>query len=98
MRVLNINCNGIRKRARRLQLAELLRKLRIGVRLVTETHLREEKISHLHFTYYAVVPEYCRQEEGKIAGGVLIPVHHAFRADRFDDFNVATKAVEHCAI
>ena len=79
-----INCNGIRKRNKRIQLAELLYKLHIGICVITETHLRKIEVDQLKFLHYVVISEYCRETEGRIGGGVIIIVHNLFKASRFE--------------
>ena len=55
LRVLKLNCNGIRRRRKRLQIVELLFANRIGAAIATETHLRREEVKRLRFSHYAVV-------------------------------------------
>ena len=71
LRVPNLNCNGIRRREKRLQLGELRLTNRIGVAIITETHLRIEEVKRLHSSYHAVVNDSSRVTDGKIGGGVL---------------------------
>ena len=75
MRVITVNCNGIRKKYKRLILEKLLFDLNIGICVLTETHLRKQELDQVKFTSYIVVSESCRVARNKIGGGVLIMVH-----------------------
>ena len=58
LRVLNVNCNGIRIRYKCLQFEELPPANRIGAAVVAETHLRRAELERAHLRYYAVITEY----------------------------------------
>ena len=98
LRTLNINCNGTRRKAKRVELAELLRNMKIGARVVARTHLGTEDIEHLNFKYYATAIEWCRKNAQEIGGGVLVLAHHIFKADRYDGIVLGPEAIGHCAI
>ena len=95
---MNVNCNDIREKAGRFQLAEMLRKLKVGVCVLTETHLRLEEAEHLHFKYFAVVTGRRRTNVKQIAGGAMILVHRNYKIDKFERRLLENKAVEHCFI
>ena len=98
MRMLNLNVNGIRKRAKRIELAELLRKLKIGVCVLTETHLRKEECDRTHFKYYSIAAESCRKDAAHIGGGVMILVHHIYKSDKFEGCTINGDAIKHCSV
>ena len=71
LRVMVINCNGIRQKHRRLRLAALMFTLRVGICIITETHLRKVEVDQLKFKNYSVVADYSRETVGRIGGGSL---------------------------
>ena len=93
-----IYCNGIRSRRKRMQLAELLFKLHIGVRVVTETHLRKEEMKQLKFLHYVVVNDFSRVAAGKIGGGVLIMARNLSKASRCTLQMTESRRLELCSI
>ena len=58
--IMGVNANGIRTKRKRLMLHRLLRALRVGVGVVTETHLRKGDIKGLSFPDYYVRGDFCR--------------------------------------
>ena len=93
-----IFCNGIRSRRKRLQLAELLFKLHIGARVVTETHLRKEEMRQLKFLHYVVVNDFSRVAAGKIGGGVLIMAQNLLKPSRCSLQMTESRRLELCSI
>ena len=65
---------------------------------MVESHLRKENLAGLNFAEYNPVAETCRNTMGRIGGGVLILVHRAVKADRFDLEVPKTEAIEICTI
>ena len=75
IRILNINCNGLRKKKKRLVLGHIMNILQVGVCVATETHLRRAELKFLKIPGYVTVAESCRTAEGKkMGGGVVILV------------------------
>ena len=98
LRILILNCDGIGKRAKRVELIELLRKLIIGVCVLTETHLRDSEVEQIGFKYSAITHIWCRKDVKRIGGGMMILAHHIFKACNFECIALDTIAIEHCAI
>ena len=82
-RLLDLCCNGVRGRYKRLQLDELLFAYRIGVEDITETHLRKGEIARMRFSHHTVPNGHCRDAEERIGGGVTLMVHRYFEAGVF---------------
>ena len=74
LRILNVNCNGIRKRYKRIQLEELLFANHVGIAAITETHLRKEEVARLRFSHYAVMNE-CSRKTENFKNDRLITLH-----------------------
>ena len=58
--IMGVNANGIRTKRKRLMLHRLLRELRAGVAVITETHMRRRELGGLTFPDYYIGNEYCR--------------------------------------
>ena len=86
LRVVTVNCNGLRGHRRRRALGRLLAVLRAGVRVVTESHLRRGDSKMLQcpdFPDHAVVSSFCRKAKNKkIGGGVVIMAHTIICGER----------------
>ena len=69
--LLRINANGLRTKRRKTFLGRLLVDLKIGVCVVTETHLRKKDLRYLKYDDYVVLADSCRlvPEGDRIAGG-----------------------------
>ena len=80
LNILNINVDGARKRCKRLALLEILAEHHIDVCVITESHLRKREIKRIKFNGYAILGKHCRQNPGRITGGVLILVKNAVAA------------------
>ena len=78
---LNINVDGVRRKYKRLALLEILVEHRIDVCSVTESHLRKRELKRIKFEGYTIIGEHCRQNPGRITGGVLILVRNAVAAE-----------------
>ena len=99
LNILTVNCNGIRNKARRLRLSDVLDQLCVGACVVVETHLREHEIQRIKFPNYTIVTASCRDSNvQKIGGGVLILVHKVFKADKDTSIELKSHIVEHCSV
>ena len=67
MRLGTANCNGIRKRKRRLALGYLLSTLKVGVCVVTESHLRKRGLEITQIPGYVETSIFCRHAERSLA-------------------------------
>ena len=81
-----------------MELPGLLVKLRIGVCVITETHLRYHDVSRINFGSYEIVAKYCREVEGRIGGGVMILVRKQFKADIAEIVKTELEGLELCSI
>ena len=66
VRMLTINCGGIRERRRGLRLADLLHEFRIVICGLAETHLRREAVGMYRFKLYDIVANCGREAEGRV--------------------------------
>ena len=100
MNILGINANGIRTKRKRLMLHRLLRELKVGVGVITETHMRHRELRGLTFPDYYIGNEYCRSTPlgERIGGGVLILVNRGIVAEAITEVSDLTPIVERCAI
>ena len=57
--VVGVNANGIRAKRKRLMLHRLLRELKAGVGVITETHMRRAALGQLNFPDYHLGGEFC---------------------------------------
>ena len=86
LRALTINCNGIRSKRRRLALGHLSTPKRIGVCVVTESHLRRKDFRRLVIPGFVAVASLCRKADGKrIRGGAAILIDESMSAESKDD-------------
>ena len=65
-----------------MRLEDLPYELRIGICVLTETHLRHHEVKRVNFRRFAKVGVYCRESEGKIGGGVMILVAKNLKEDK----------------
>ena len=64
-------------------MARMLFRLRIGVCVLTETHLRERDLSKFKIRHYDIISSYCRVTENRIGGGVLILAHATCNIEKY---------------
>ena len=98
--VVGVNANGIRTKRKRLMLHRLLRELRAGVGIVSETHLRRAELGKLSFPDYYIRGECCRPTPPgeRIGGGVLILVQRGIVTESVDKVPGLCGILEHCVI
>ena len=80
LNILKINVDGVRKKYKRLALLEILAEHHIDVCVVTESHLRKKEAKRIKFKGYTMLGKHCRQNPGRITGGVLILVKNTVTA------------------
>ena len=71
MNVVSVNVNGVRAKKKRLLLAKFLEELKVGVCVLTETHLRKRDIGGLRIPVYHILGD-CRGRTpvgARIGGG-----------------------------
>ena len=99
--MISVNVNGVRTKKKRLLLEKLLEELKVGVCILTETHLRKRNLGGLRIPGYHVLGDYCREPPAgaRIGGGVVILVYAGFSAERLDDTDrELLPYVEHCSV
>ena len=67
--IITIDVSGLRRRRKRLLLANVLVKLKIGVLVSTGGRLRQGCLKPLDFGHYALASSASRKTRGKIGGG-----------------------------
>ena len=96
---MTINCNGLRSQRKKLALGSLLSLMKVGVCVVTESHLRPPKAKRLQIPGYKVVASFCRLAVGKkIGGGVLILVRTTLTAEVAYSQQSDREPIEACAV
>ena len=99
IRLVNINCNGLRSKRKKLALGSLLTLMKVGVCVVTESHLRLARVKSLQIPGYKVVANFCRLAPGrKIGGGVVILVKNTLTSEVAYSQQSDSEIVEACAI
>ena len=100
MTMLTINANGIRTKRQRAFLGKILVDLRIGICVVTETHLRIKELKRIRMNDYVVLADSCRPTPvgDHIGGGVVILVHANFTAEEIPEIGGLPEHLEHCSI
>ena len=98
--VVGVDANGIRTKRKRLMLHRLLRELKAGVGIITETHMRKTELGGFSFPEYYVRGDYCRPTPpgDRIGGGVLILVHRGISTEAVDSVGGVEPVIEHCVI
>ena len=78
----------------------MLRALRVGVGIVTETHMRKAELGGLTFSDYYIRGELCRPtpQRGRIGMGVLILVHRGLTTEGVERSKEIDAAQGHCVI
>ena len=69
IRIVTINCSGLRGERKKLALRNLLPLMKVGVCVVTENHLRLAKLKRLKIPWYRAVANFCSVAVGKKIGG-----------------------------
>ena len=102
LRLVTVNCNGLRRRKRRLALGHLLAVLKVDICVVTESHLRKGDLGWLKgndFPEHAVIASFCRRAKNrKIGGGVVIMAHKGLTVVKRKDGEGDGEAVEVCSV
>ena len=95
---MSINANGLRSPQKRALLSSLLRDLRVGVGIITETHLRQSDLAWVKCPGYNVVAHHCRRTPvgQRIDGGVLILVHVNFTTAKQPKIPRLAPTIESC--
>ena len=99
-KILTINANGIRARRQRTFLEKALVDLRIGVCVVTQTHLRRKDVKKIRINDYVVLADSCRPTPvgDHIGSGVVILVHANFAPEEIPEIEGLPEHLEHCSI
>ena len=58
--LVGVNANRIRTKRKKLMLHRLLRELKAGIGVITETHMQRAELAKLHFPDYYIRGECCR--------------------------------------
>ena len=98
--IVGVNANGVRTKRKRLMLHRLLRELKAGVGVITETHMRRTELKGFNIPDYYIGGECCRPTPPgeRIGGGVLILVHRGIVAETIEGLQDMAPTVERCAI
>ena len=85
LRIMTINCNGLRQEKKRLALGNISQILQIGICEVTESHLRRKELSRVKIPGYEALARFCRiASRTHIRGGVLILARHTVTAEEIE--------------
>ena len=102
LRLVTVNCNGLRRRRRRLALGHLLAVLKVDICIITESHLRKGDLKMLKggdFPEYAVISSFCRKAKNrKIGGGVVIMAHTGLTVTKGEEGEGDGEPLEVCSI
>ena len=98
LRILNVNCNGLRKRKRGLALGRHLASLRVGLCLATESHLRKMELEIARIPGYELIASFCRVDEGRrVVGGALFLVAAVLKAEAIASGEGGEEPIETCS-
>ena len=94
-----INANGLRTKRKKTCLSKLLKDLKAGICVVTETHLRKRDLKYLKIDHFVLVADYRRPTPigGHIYGGSVILVHENFTAEELPEVAGLPPHLEHCS-
>ena len=102
LRLVTVNCNGLRMRKRRLALGHLLAGLKVDICVVTKSYLRKGGIRWLRgadFQEHAAIASFCRNARNKrIGGGVVIMEHKGLTVVKRKDGEGDGESVEECSV
>ena len=99
LNIIALNINGLRTKRKKDLLEKLLEDLRVGVGIISETHLRKSDLKTIKYRNYHVVADYCRKTPvgEQIRGGVLIIVHNNFTTDSLPKNKKVRPTIESCS-